>query len=139
MALAEITTIDPLGADRSAPLGVRLDVLDVSQQAGDHELLQHISLSIEPGELVALVGGSGAGKTTLLETMAGLRRPTSGSVTYDGRSAALEPGDIGFVPQDDIIHRGLPLRRTLRYAARLRLPADSAPRRGRPRRRRHAP
>ena len=127
MALAEITTIDPLGADRSAPLGVRLDVLDVSQQVGDHELLQHISLSIEPGELVAVVGGSGAGKTTLLETMAGLRRPTSGSVTYDGRAAALEPGDIGFVPQDDIIHRGLPLRRTLRYAARLRMPADSAP------------
>ena len=126
MALAEITTLDA-EADRSAALGVRLDVLDVGQQVGGHELLRHVSLSIEPGELVAVVGGSGAGKTTLLETMAGLRRPTSGSVTYDGRSAALEPGDIGFVPQDDIIHRGLPLRRTLRYAARLRMPADSAP------------
>jgi ABC-type Mn2+/Zn2+ transport system ATPase subunit len=59
--------------------------------------------------------------------MAGLRRPTSGSVTYDGGAAALESGDIGFVPQDDIIHRGLPLRRTLHYAARLRLPADREP------------
>ncbi len=127
MALAEITTLDAVGADRSAALGVRLDVLDVGQHVGGQELLHHVSFSIEPGELVAVVGGSGAGKTTLLETMAGLRRPTSGSVTYDGRSAALEPGDIGFVPQDDIIHRSLPLRRTLRYAARLRMPADSAP------------
>jgi ABC-type multidrug transport system ATPase subunit len=84
-------------------------------------------LSIAPGELVAVVGGSGAGKTTLLETMAGLRRPTSGSVSYDGRSGTPGPGEIGFVPQDDIIHRGLPLRRTLRYAARLRLPADRTP------------
>jgi ABC-type multidrug transport system ATPase subunit len=107
--------------------GMRVDVLDVSQHAGDHQLLQPLSLAIEPGELVAVVGGSGAGKTTLLETMAGLRRPSSGAVIYDGRAAALPAGEIGFVPQDDIIHRALPLRRTLRYAARLRLPADTSP------------
>ena len=54
----------------------------------------------EPGELVAVVGGSGAGKTTLLETMAGLRRPTSGAVTYDGRSAALpSPATSGSSPR----------------------------------------
>jgi len=107
--------------------GVRLEASAVSQRAGEHQLLHGISLAIEPGELVAVVGGSGAGKTTLLETMAGLRRPSAGQVTYDGRAAGLAPGDIGFVPQDDIIHRGLPLRRTLRYAARLRLPATTPP------------
>ena len=124
-ALADIATTEVRTAPALAATarGVRVDVLDVSQHAGGHALLQGVSLSIEPGELVAVVGGSGAGKTTLLETMAGLRRPTSGSVTYDGGSAALGPGEIGFVPQDDIIHRALPLRRTLRYAARLRLPA----------------
>jgi ABC transport system ATP-binding/permease protein len=125
--LADITSTDSIPADRRPPRGVRVDVLDLSQQAGGHELLHQVSLSIEPGELVAIVGGSGAGKTTLLETMAGLRRPTSGTVTYDGRTGAPGPGEIGFVPQEDIIHRGLPLRRTLRYAARLRLPSDSAP------------
>jgi ABC transport system ATP-binding/permease protein len=108
------------------PAGVHVDVLDVSVHAGDVELLHDISLSIRPGELVALVGGSGAGKTTLLETMAGLRRPSSGAVTYDGVAGGLRAGDIGFVPQDDIIHRALPLRRTLRYAAKLRLPAGTA-------------
>jgi ABC-type multidrug transport system ATPase subunit len=101
-------------------------VLDVSVQAGDVELLHDISLSIRSGELVALVGGSGTGKTTLLETMAGLRGPTSGTVTYGGLSPVLPAGDIGFVPQDDIIHRALPLRRTLGYAARLRLPVGTA-------------
>ena len=124
--LATVTTIDSPAIDPSTAVGLRVDVHDVSQHAGDHQLLHRVSLSIEPGELVAVVGGSGAGKTTLLETMAGLRRPTSGSVTYDGRSA-LGPSDIGFVPQDDIIHRALPLRRTLRYAARIRLPGDSSP------------
>ncbi len=128
------TTADPLGPAEgrvgeapvdAGPSGAPIEVLDVSVQAGEVALLQHISLSIRPGELVALVGGSGAGKTTLLETMAGLRRPTSGTVTYRASSAGLRAGDVGFVPQDDIIHRALPLRRTLRYAARLRLPTTT--------------
>ena len=108
------------------PTGASVAVLDVSVHAGDVELLHDVSLSIPPGELVALVGGSGAGKTTLLETMAGLRRPSSGAVTYGDQAPARSAGDIGFVPQEDIIHRALPLRRTLRYAARLRLPAGTA-------------
>jgi ABC-type multidrug transport system ATPase subunit len=109
------------------PAGVHVDVLDVSVHAGDVELLHDVSLSVRAGELLALVGGSGTGKTTLLETMAGLRRPTTGTVTYGGHSPVLAGGDIGYVPQDDIIHRALPLRRTLRYAARLRLPVGTTP------------
>src|SRR4051812_28495533 len=113
--LRSIRTSAPTPAP-TGPLGMRIDVRDVSQHAGDAELLHRVSLSIAPGELVAVVGGSGAGKTTLLETMAGLRRPSVGTVTYDGSAAPLAPGAVGFVPQDDIIHRALPLRRTLRYA-----------------------
>ncbi|MDG4837781.1 ATP-binding cassette domain-containing protein [Micromonospora sp. WMMD967] len=87
---------------------------------GGRQILDDVSLSIAPGELVAIIGASGAGKTTLLELLGGVRRPTAGTVTYDGTA---DPGVIGFVPQDDIIHRELPLARTLRYAARLRLPS----------------
>ena len=72
-----------------------------------------MSLTIRPGELVAIIGGSGAGKTTLLDTMCGLRPPVDGAVSLVSRN-------IGYVPQDDIIHLALPLARTLRYAAALR-------------------
>ncbi len=100
-------------------MGGRVDAMNVSQHVGARQILQELSLSIEPGELVAIAGGSGAGKTTLLEILAGLQPPSAGQVRHDGAR-------IGYVPQDDIIHLEMPLRRTLRYAARLRLPAGTS-------------
>lgn len=92
---------------------------------GGRRTLDDVSLSVRPGELVAIIGASGAGKTTLLDALSGMRPPASGSVRHDGRPA---PDDaVGYVPQDDIIHQQLPLARTLRYAARLRLPAATTP------------
>jgi ABC transport system ATP-binding/permease protein len=100
--------------------GARVDAVNVSRRVGRRQILQDMSLSIEPGELVAIAGGSGAGKTTLLEILAGLQPPSAGEVRHDGVTR------IGYVPQDDIIHLEMPLRRTLRYAARLRLPAGTS-------------
>jgi ABC-type multidrug transport system ATPase subunit len=99
--------------------GGRIDAVDISRQVGGRRILQELSLSVEPGELVAIAGGSGAGKSTLLEILAGLQHPSTGEVRHDGGTRT------GFVPQDDIIHLEMPLRRTLRYAARLRLPAGT--------------
>jgi ABC-type multidrug transport system ATPase subunit len=98
---------------------------------GGRAILRGVSLDVRRGELLAIVGGSGAGKTTLLEALAGIRPPDAGTVAYGGvplapNLAALRSA-LGFVPQDDIIHLDLPLARTLRYAARLRLPRDTAP------------
>jgi ABC transport system ATP-binding/permease protein len=107
----------------------RIDAVGVGQHAGGRQILHEVSLSIQPGELVALVGGSGAGKTTLLEILAGVRAPSAGQIMHDGVrvDACATPGSgIGYVPQDDIIHLEMPLRRTLRYAARLRLPAGTS-------------
>ncbi|ELB87447.1 ATP-binding cassette domain-containing protein [Rhodococcus opacus] len=107
----------------------RVDAVDVSRQAGARRILQELSLSVEPGELVAIAGGSGAGKSTLLEILAGLQPPSAGQVRHDGvvRGARVSADSrIGYVPQDDIIHLEMPLRRTLRYAARLRLPAGTS-------------
>ncbi|SCF09457.1 ATP-binding cassette domain-containing protein [Micromonospora saelicesensis] len=106
-----------------AGVGIAAQGLGQSVRSG-RQILTDISLSIAPGELVAIIGASGAGKTTLLEILAGVQRPAAGTVTYDGTAAA---GTIGVVPQDDIIHRELPLARTLRYAARLRLPSTTGP------------
>jgi ABC-type multidrug transport system ATPase subunit len=77
-------------------------------------------MSVERGELIAIIGGSGSGKTTLLNTMCGLRPPATGEVIRPGNQP------VGYVPQDDIIHLALPLERTLRYAAALRDVPDPA-------------
>src|SRR5690242_10610955 len=91
-----------------------IDVRGVSQRVrGGQFTLRDVSLAVGRGELVAIIGGSGAGKTTLLDVMSGLRAPATGEVHRDHRAH-------GYVPQDDIIHLSLPLRRTLRYTAALR-------------------
>ena len=113
------------------PAGIRLDLRDVTKVVkGGATLLHGISLSVLGGEFVALVGGSGAGKTTLLDAIAGLRPATGGQVLYNGEDLAVVRDryrhSLGYVPQDDIIHRELPLRATLEYAARLRLPLDTS-------------
>jgi nitrate/nitrite transport system ATP-binding protein len=61
-------------------------VLDkVSKSYGDSEVLREVSLTINQGELVAIVGYSGAGKTTLISLVAGLLAPDSGTITLEGR------------------------------------------------------
>lgn len=114
---------------REAPEGGRIEAVNVSRCVGARQILQELSLAVEPGELIAIAGGSGAGKTTLLEILAGQQPSSSGEVRHDGvvRGAKVGGGArIGYVPQDDIIHLEMPLRRTLRYAARLRLPAGTS-------------
>src|ERR1700761_8137884 len=126
--MAELT-FKPTTNERFSTRGARVDAVDVSKLVGTRQILQDMSLSIEPGELVAIAGGSGAGKTTLLEILAGLQPPSGGEVRRDGvlRGARVSAESrIGYVPQDDIIHLEMPLRRTLRYAARLRLPAGTS-------------
>ncbi|WP_406816809.1 ATP-binding cassette domain-containing protein [Mycobacterium sp. M23085] len=123
------TAIELLGDHPTqAPDGARIEAIDVGRRVGGRQLLQTMSLSVEPGELVAIAGGSGAGKTTLLETLAGLQVPSTGEVRHDGvvpRARARAGATVGYVPQEDIIHLEMPLRRTLRYAALLRLPAGT--------------
>src|SRR5215212_9658315 len=124
-------TIERVGtpASNHAPAGGgRVDAVNVSRQVGARHVLQKLSLSVEPGELVAIAGGSGAGKTTLLEILAGLQPPSAGRVRHGSvRDARIGTDSrIGYVPQDDIIHLEMPLRRTLCYAARLRLPAGTS-------------
>lgn len=61
-----------------------LDIIDCSVSYGPIQALNGVSLSVNPGEIVALLGANGAGKTTLLQTVSGLLRPTSGQVIYQG-------------------------------------------------------
>ncbi|TMR02709.1 ATP-binding cassette domain-containing protein [Actinomadura soli] len=108
-----------------------IEVRGVGQRAGGgRRTLRDVSLTIESGELVAIIGGSGAGKTTLLDAIAGVRPPAEGKVSFDGEARSNGgAGAFGYVPQDDIVHLEMPLRRTLRYAAGLRLPSGTPPER----------
>ncbi len=113
----------------------RLDVIDlrfeIEQGAATLCLLHDISLQIRPREFVAIVGGSGAGKSTLLKALSGFQPATAGAVYLNGRDLyrhrAAFSSSIGYVPQDDIIHRELTVQEALSYAARLRLPSDVSP------------
>jgi ABC transport system ATP-binding/permease protein len=108
---------------------IRIDAVNLRQYGTNHvTLLNNISLSIPPRKFVAVVGGSGAGKSTLMKALNGLRPAAEGQVLYNGqnyyRNMAAFNTQIGYVPQDDIVHRDLTVERALYYAARMRLPSD---------------
>lgn len=91
-------------------------------------LLADVSFALPERCFLAVVGPSGAGKSTLLGALTGFRPASSGAVQYDGRDLYENYAElrhrIGFVPQDNILHTPLTVRRALNYAARLRFPQD---------------
>ncbi len=80
-----------------APKPPALDIADVHKVFGGIEVLKGITLSVETGEIVCLLGQSGCGKTTLLRIAAGLERPTRGTVSLAGWEVA---GPDRFLPPE---------------------------------------
>lgn len=90
-----------------------LEALDVTKSfrggdGGEVRVLEGVSLTVAPGEMVAIIGASGAGKSTLLHVLGALERPTAGEVRLNGESvgnlgdealAALRNRSVGFVFQ----------------------------------------
>jgi len=110
---------------------LRLDAFHLSREVGKGRvILSDVSLSILPREFVAIVGGSGSGKTTLLNALCGFQPASTGRVLLNGvdlyQSFSAYRNELGYVPQDDIIHRDLPVMRALNYAAALRMPRDTS-------------
>ena len=112
----------------------RIDSVNITKEVKNRsgggliKLLDDVSLSIMPNEFVGLLGPSGAGKSTLMDAMNGMRPASGGSVLinnldlYEHLDSLKQ--SIGYVPQDDIIHRELTVYRTLYYVAKLRLSGD---------------
>lgn len=91
--------------------------------------LQPLSVDIPYSNFVALMGPSGCGKSTLLKCLNGDNPASDGEVLIHGlplrKNFNLLKRKIGYVPQDDIIHKDLSVYKTLYYAAKLRLPDDT--------------
>jgi ABC-type multidrug transport system ATPase subunit len=100
---------------------LRIDVRNVSFSAGETKVLDGVSLSIAAGELVALLGPSGSGKSSLIRAITGIQPPDTGKVEIVGGTGARL---IGYVPQDDVLHRSIAVEKALGYSARLRLGLD---------------
>ncbi len=108
---------------------IRIDALHL-QKVGNKNaiLINDISIAIPPRNFVAVVGGSGTGKSMLMDALNGLRPAQKGLVLYNGqdyyRHLAAFCTQLGYVPQEDIIHRDLTVERALYYTAKMRLPGD---------------
>lgn len=96
----------------------------VSVSAGGRRILHSVELTLHPGEMCAVIGPSGAGKSSLIRVLLGIWKPDSGSVAVGGRPVE-EVGPLGYVPQDDALHRGLTVAKELGFAAELRMPEES--------------
>ena len=109
--------------------GVEIDVQHVRKTAGPIVILDDISLHIERGQFITILGPSGSGKSTLLDSLTGLRPANSGDIRYDGIDFYKEYDRLrsllGYVPQDDIVHRELTVTEALLFSAKLRLPAGT--------------
>ncbi|MEU1854249.1 FHA domain-containing protein [Streptomyces sp. NPDC019990] len=96
---------------------------------GGKRILEDVSFGVPEKSLIAVIGPSGSGKSTLLKALTGYRPADQGEVLYDHRNLYKQFAElrqrIGLVPQDDILHKELSVRKALRYAAKLRFPADT--------------
>ncbi|WP_431045102.1 FHA domain-containing protein [Streptomyces sp. P1-3] len=97
---------------------------------GGKQILKDVSFGVPEKSLVAVIGPSGSGKSTLLKALTGYRPANQGDVLYDNRNLYKQFAElrqrIGLVPQDDILHKELSVKKALRYAAKLRFPGDTA-------------
>ena len=81
----------------------KLEVKHVSKRFDGRPVLDDISIELNRGELVCLLGVSGGGKTTLFNVISGLLRPDAGRVLLDGRNITGQPGSISYMLQKDLL------------------------------------
>lgn len=114
----------------TAPL---LEVTDLSVSYGAVRALHGVSLHLNAGEVVALLGANGAGKSTTLRTISGLLRPTSGQVRYAGASllgqgpAAIVARGVAHCPEGRRVFGGLSVLENLRLGASVRRDRENVP------------
>ncbi len=116
--------LNTMFANKNISGDIKLSISELSFIVENKTIVENIGLTILPGEFVGLIGPSGAGKTTLMMMMNGVTKPSIGKVYINDESLYDNfesfKGLIGYVPQDDIIHRELKVEESLNYTAKLR-------------------
>ena len=95
---------------------------EITVRFGERTVLDHVSLEVATGEVVALLGPSGAGKSTLLRVIAGLLTADAGSVWLDGRDVSALPShrrNIGLVFQDEQLFPHLTVGQNVGFGLRM--------------------
>ncbi|HSI60442.1 MAG TPA: type I secretion system permease/ATPase [Ideonella sp.] len=100
---------------------VAVEALSYVAPGSQRALLRHVSLQLQAGEIMAIVGGSGAGKTTLARLLVGVLKPTAGAVRLDGAEIAqYEPEQLGaalgYLPQDVELFAGTVAENIARFS-----------------------
>ena len=102
-------------------MSIRIE--NVSKRFNDFVALDHVNLTIEPGELVALLGPSGSGKTTLLRVIAGLEVPDEGRIFFDAEDATdkdVRERAVGFVFQHYALFRHMTVFENVAFGLRVK-------------------
>ena len=101
-----------------------LQAKNLSRNYGDVKAVEEVSFSVEPGEVVGLLGHNGAGKSTIMKMLTGFIEPSQGEVVVDGISILEEPElvrqSIGYLPESPPIYPELSVLDYLFFAARMR-------------------
>jgi len=100
-----------------------IELDNLQRRYGERVALADVSVRVEKGQTLAVLGGNGAGKTTLLRVLAGLLRPHGGTVRVLGAELPAErwklPAQVGYLGHEPLLYRELSGRENLRYHARL--------------------
>ena len=96
-------------AERPADAPV-LSLRSASLSFGDRQLWHNLTLDVQPGEFLAVLGPNGTGKTSLLKTILGQQKLSSGSIELLGKPARHGSREIGYIPQQKLMEQGTPLR-----------------------------
>ena len=86
-----------------------LQIKNLNYQVNGQEILRDISFDVKKGEILVVIGPNGSGKTTLLKLIIGVLKPSSGSVSLQGKSINSFLGKIGYVPQNFDFDRQTPI------------------------------
>ena len=100
-----------------------IELDNLQRRYGERVALAGVSVRVEEGQTLAVLGGNGAGKTTLLRVLAGLLRPHGGIARVLGAELPAErwklPAEVGYLGHEPLLYRELSGRENLRYHARL--------------------